>query len=542
MNTELIAFFSASSVFRKRTPEAQRKAFDETAEDFKAEFDRDLSEDDWQLCCTYVKEKAEAKRKREKAKLERDAAKAAKLAAMPVASGAENATDHIEKREKGRYVLTSAQNNTYADPAFFAALLAYCERHEATLLIGKTLYNKKAFRQPGMDEQDELWFDPKVKPYLVEGHIDLGGAHFIADANVIPTAKWPTSGFEGATPAGIDVIIPATKIELRVVAALKNAKTKRVAATGTVTKRNYITRKTGAIASFNHCNAAMFVDTVNGDFRHLHMLDGEPGFYDFDGFYTASGFVPGADVAALQFGDIHAEKMTDENLDRAEAAIARFKPANVILHDVLDFSSRNHHNIKDPTFLHAQFVAGNTVRGDLEDVTDVIKVLAKAAGKASVHIIESNHDLAVETWIKNADWKTDPINAQVYLKIASAKIDAQAAGDDFNMLEYAFREFGGSNVDNIVFHTTDDSVIVAGVEMGNHGHNGPNGARGNPKSFAGLGISINTGHTHSPSIYWPCFTAGVAASLEMGYNIGPSSWAIADTITYVNGQRQIIFA
>ena len=159
--------------------------------------------------------------------------------------------------------------------------------------------------------------------------------------------------------------------------------------------------------------------------------------------------------------------------------------------------------------------------------------------------MESNHDLAINTWLKNADFKIDPINALVYLDCMTAlyRHKEEGNGDYFNMLQYAYEEIGeGGYSDQINFHETDESLVIAGVEMGNHGHNGVNGSRGSPKQFAALGVPMNTGHTHSPSIFYPCFTAGVTASLEMGYNIGASSWAIADTITYANGQRQIIFA
>lgn len=550
MNTELIAFFSASGIFRKRTAEAQRKAFDETADDFRAEFDRDLSDDDWTLCVNYMREKADAKRKREAAKIERENAKAAKLEAMPVSGGADSATDHIERRKPGRYVLTVAQNNTDADSDFLASLIAYCERNGAELLIAETLYNRKAFRQPGLDETDDgTWFDPKVKPYLVSGHIDLGGTHFIADANVIVTAKHPTSGFDGASPAGVNVIIPASKIELRVGAALKGATTKIIAATGAVTKRNYILRKTGAIASFGHNIGALFVDTVAGDMRHIEQMDGASGFYDVDGYYSPDGFTPlqRGDVAALQFGDIHAEKMDAANMANCVALIERFQPENVIAHDVLDFSSRNHHNIKDPVFVHIQTVNGNTVRGDLESVAYVLDELASVAYDfgGSVHIVESNHDLAINTWLKNADFKIDPINATVYLEcmLALYKHNEETGGASFNMLQYAYEKIGGGTESaNISFHETDESLVIAGVEMGNHGHNGANGSRGSPKQFANLGVPMNTGHTHSPSIYGTCYTAGVSASLEMGYNVGPSSWAIAHVLTFENGQRQIIFS
>lgn len=543
MNTEIIAFFSAAGIFRKRTIEKQREAFDAESEAFKAEFDRELTDSDWSMLVEYQREKAEAKRKREADKLARDAAKAAKIEAMPVAAGTDNATAHIQSFPAGKYILTCAQNNTFVDKNFWTSLLCYANRHNAKIMVAKVLYNKKAFRQPGIDESEEYWFDENVKPYLVEGQIDLGGSHFIADANVIPTAKWPTSGFDGVTPSGINAIIPATKIELRVSAALKGAATKVIMGTGACTLRNYILRKTGAIAAFGHSIGALFIDTENNVFRHLEQMTGQDGFYDLDGFYSSRGYHQTVNVAALQFGDIHAEKMNEENLENALFLIDKLDPDNVVLHDVLDFSSRNHHNIKDCTFIHAQHVAGNTVKNDLTKLASVLDRIAERA--YNIHIVESNHDLAINTWLKNADFKIDPANALVYLDCMTALYRHVESGnrDYFNMLAFAYSSIGGGKyAERINFHETDESLTIAGIEMGNHGHNGANGARGNPKGFAALGVPMNTGHTHSPSIYGPCYTAGVTASLDMGYNVGASSWAVAHIVTYDNGQRQILFA
>ena len=543
--TSIVAFFSAEGVFRKKTAESQRKAFDALAEDFATEFDRPLGESDWQLLCAHKNELAEAKRKREAAKLQREQDKAARLEAMPVSAGVDSADGHVEQFGAGAYVLTAAQNNTDVDAAFLGALERFAAMKGARILCGRMTYNKGAFRQPDVNDSEGIYYAEEIQPYLVQGHIDLGGAQFIADANVIPTSKWPTSGFDGVTPSGIDAIIPASKIELRVSAALKGAETKVIAATGAVTKRNYILRKTGAVASFGHSIGAIYVNTLTGEMRHLERVGDDLGFYDVDGYYAADNFTPLAsgDVAALQFGDIHAEKMEDCNLNRALSMIEEFDPENVVLHDVLDFSSRNHHNIKDPVFLHKQMVKGNTVRGDLEALATVLDAIADRTN-GEVHIIESNHDLAINTWLKNADFKLDPINGTVYLKCMLAQYEHnETSRGYFNMLQFAYKKIGGGdNAGSINFHETDESLVIAGIEMGNHGHNGANGSRGSRKQFASLGDPMNTGHTHSPCIYGPCYTAGVTASLEMGYNIGPSSWAIADVITYANGQRQILFA
>lgn len=543
IDTPTFAFFKAAGVFRKKTVDKAREAFDDALPDFvdgdlPVEYG-DAGETLFSALLAFNEaikaEKIAADVRREEAR----AAKVAKIAALPIASGFLSLDEKISRLPAGAYVLSSAQNNTTAHVKALAALVSFCEHNGASLLIGRMTYNKNGYQQPGVDE--ETWYAPEVKPYLVEGQIDLGGYHFLADANVIPTATWPTSGFEGNTPAGIGAIIPASKIELRVSAAGKNAATKVIAATGALTLPNYILRKTGAKAAAAHCIGAVYVNTVTGEIRHLEYMPDSNGIYDTTGFYnglTVAQLGKG-DVAAFQPGDIHAEKMETVNLTNTVDLIQRFQPDNLLLHDLLDFSSRNHHNIKDPFFLRAQHVAGNTVKSDLEAVARVTDDLCYAS-HAIVHIVESNHDLAVDTWLKGTDWRTDPINAETYLDLALAKIKG---GSSFNTLAWAYANIAdGAYSEHIIFHKTDENLSIAGVDMGNHGHNGANGSKGSPKQFAALGVPMNTGHTHSPSIYGRCYTAGVTASLEMGYNIGASSWAVAHIITYRNGQRQIIFA
>jgi len=470
-----------------------------------------------------------------------------KDAAKPVSAGVDDAGAHVTELPAGLYVVTTAQNNTDVDAVMLGALRSYCEHTGARLLVAKTTYNKNGFQSVEQFE-DGIYYAPEIVQYIVNEQIRIAGKiDFVAQANVLPTAKNPLSGFEGITPAGIDIIIPAVKISLKCTASLKHARGKVLYSTGSITKRNYITRKAGAVAATEHNIGALVVDTRGTGpavVRQLELMPESTGFFDEDMFFNAQGAFnqTDGDVKALQFGDIHAEKMTAENLDKIRAEIARFQPENVLLHDVMDFSSRNHHNVKDCAFMFAQTVANNTVEGDVKTVARIIDAIAETG--VNVHVIESNHDLAINTWLKNADFKTDPVNALTYLRCTTALYThiAETGNSDFNMLKFAYYEIGGGRYSQqIVFHETDESVMMAGVEMGCHGHTGINGSRGSPAQFRTLGIPMNTGHTHTPSITGACYTAGVSGSLEMGYNIGPSSWQLANVVTYVNGQRQIIF-
>lgn len=536
-NTEIIAFFSAENFFRLKSLEKQREKFETLKEDFKREFDIDANDNIFEILIQHQNDCKKAKHEREKSRL-------SKKSSLKVSAGAILSDEHVAQYPPGRYVLTCAQNNTDINKLLFNILLNYCTVNNAKLLIGKVTYNKTGFLQPDL-AHEQCWYDPDLTQFLVSGHIALGNNHhFISDANVIPTAKNPLSGFDGATPAGVHAIIPATKIALKVSAALKGAKTKIVTSTGSITKRNYIMRKSGAIASIEHNFGAVFVDTETDTIRHLELMVDSNCIYDLQNCYTVDDCTTNDSVSCVQLGDIHAEKMEAHNLESAIYLIKCLNPANIILHDVMDFSSRNHHNIKDPAFLHEQHIKNNTVAKDIKQVAKIIDRICNESDNAKVHIIESNHDLAINTWLKNSDFRQDPINAITYLQcmLALYKHQERHKNSKFNMLQYVYKHIGnGKNTESVIFHDTDESVKISSIEHGCHGHNGINGSRGSPTSFRTLGIPMNTGHTHAPSICGKVYTSGVTASLDMDYNKGASSWRIAHVVTYNNGQRQLIF-
>ena len=479
--------------------------------------------------------------------------KVEKVDTRPLSGGALNsAAEDWKVLEGKRFILTSAQNNTDVHDNFLQSLIQAAKYMDATLLVSKYLYNKNGF-QNGEGEKG-IHFDNKLSSYFLEENVYLNsresGFAFMAAINILPTATFPLTGFaETAVAFNIDgLAIGHAKISAESVAALKGETVRRMYSTGTVTQKNYIQQKAGQKAEALHNYGALLVEFDDeGVFyvRQLETMDSSGAFYDLNLECTPSGCreVTGH-VLGLQYGDIHAEKIDEAcafaSWGSDNSLLDILRPKHQLIHDVHDFTSRNHHNRNSGVFLASQYAQGrDKVMQDIIDTGKILQDMERPFSQTVV--IESNHDLALARWLDDpkCNVKQDPANAHLYYTLNAALYGAIASGDEtFNVLSYAIQEVAGCDV-AAIFLETDQSLKLAGIECGMHGHNGINGARGNPKGFMKLG-KANTGHTHTASIYGGVYTAGVAGSLDMGYNIGASSWSQTHVITYANGQRTLI--
>lgn len=480
-------------------------------------------------------------------------ARVARVDERPEAAGnMSSAVENWPVKQGYRFILTSIQNNTFPHKNFLESLKQYAKYCGAELLVSKFSYNKSGFQNGEGNEQ--IKYDSAFDDYICPQNVFLNsresGFAFMAEINILPTASFPLSGFsETVTAYGLKgVAIGHAKITAESVPALKGDIVRRLYSTGAATLKNYIQQKAGQKAEALHNYGALIVEFDDeGEFfvRQLEAMDESGLFYDLNCQASPDGVHEVTDhVYGLQYGDIHAEKLDDECalaswVDK-NSLLDILRPKYQFIHDVHDFTSRNHHNRASGVFLAKQYAAGrDKVMDDLIDTGRVLESMEREFSQTMV--VESNHDLALSRWLDDpkCNIKDDPANGALYHKLNAAIYDAIQNGDDtFNVLDYALRNVAGCDF-SAIFLTTDESFKIAGIECGVHGHNGINGSRGAPKQFMKLG-RLNTGHTHTASIFGGVYTAGVSGSLDMGYNVGASSWSQTHIITYANGQRTLI--
>ncbi len=473
-----------------------------------------------------------------------------KKAAKPVSAGEILAPNAKRTLLPGkRYVLTAAQNNTEVNAGFLKALESYCKDNGAELLVSRFTYNKGGFDNSGQKD-GELWYDPKLSKYICDKPMQIGkDLVFGGELDISPTASNPLSGFDNYFQ-GKSGVVPNPRVAMKSLPGLGEDNARFLYTTGAVTERNYIQKKAGQNAEFHHNYGALVVEVDENGHAFVRQLaaDNSGMFQDLTNKYLPDGKIErNQPIEAITLGDIHVEK-TDPVQDSVTfgkgGIMETLKPKYSFLQDIMDFTARNHHNMKDPFFWAEQKQKGNTVEGGFGTVAAWLK-RHEQKGRQDI-IVESNHDEAFDRWLKEQDVRFDPENARFWHEASAERYKQIESGQgDANIFEWAVRR--AADLPNAVFLRENDSFIIGknsedgqGIECALHGHSGPNGARGSPKGFTQLATKANTGHTHTAGIIDGVYTAGVSGKLDMEYNKGPSSWSHSHVITYPNGKRAII--
>lgn len=459
----------------------------------------------------------------------------------------------LPKEGVKRYILTSAQNNTRLHQEVFSNLLAL-KKHfgDCELWISRFTYNLSAYKaqpvKPGEEKNTTdpaVWYTPEIEPYVNDERTQIApGLVWCGEMNILPTRSRPLSGFETYTGRQSG-IFPHAKMAMESIASGKYEATKFNYTTGTVTQMNYLARAVGHKAEHHHTYGALLVEvTPDGEWwcRQLN-ADNSGDIYDLTLKVSKGVVYKNQSVEAINWGDIHEEQLDPVIRELAwgkRQMLDTLRPKFQFMHDTISFVRRNHHDSKDP---HKRFKIHIEGRDSVEEeVKGSADFLSKESYRpwCQTVVVKSNHDNALEKWLREADYRSDPPNALFFLRCQLMMYEQIASGnDDFLIFEWACRQAGVSK--DIRFLREDESfVICRDIECGMHGHNGPNGARGTPHNLSRMGRKANTGHTHKAGIFDGLYVAGMCAQTDLGYNLGPGSSSHSHIVTYPNGKRAIV--
>lgn len=461
----------------------------------------------------------------------------------------------LVKRDARRFLLTAAQDDTPVHASFWVNLLAYAHDIGAEIRVGGFTYQKGLFEDHATRTAA---FAREVHPCLFHDNNDCGPLVFAAKMNTLPTAVRPLSDLHTYT-RGAWGVFPHAKIQLVSVPALPGRHPAMIMTTGACTIANYIEKKAGLKAEFHHQIGATIVEVDPQDrvfCRQISATD-DGAFQDLDVVVRAGVVTRGHRVEEISWGDIHREQL-DPTVARAawgldlardeiissDNMLDTLKPRHQAWHDLLDFQARNHHRRDDHAFMFGMMVDG-TDRVDAANKACAEFLRRTARDFCTSVVVASNHNEAMHRWLRETDPRKDPLNLRFWCQANDAIYAAKEAGDrEFDVFKWALERHDPANLEDIVFVPRNGSYLVCqeagGVEIGLHGDEGPNGARGSAMSLARVAVRLNIGHSHSAAILDGVYQAGLCGLLDQQYNTGPSSWSHTQIVTYRSAKRTLV--
>ena len=438
--------------------------------------------------------------------------------------------NNLKKIRSGkRFVVTSAQNGTPVARQEFETLLNYCKHNNAELLVVPTRYRNPT----SLFRHDEDTWAEELQDYLIDEKVHLhDGLVLLGNIKTQPTAVNPLTGLEGFTSTE-SIIVGHPKFALESIATRQGDMAKLLMTTGSITLPNYTDSKAGAKGEHHHCYGAISVE-IDGDYFHVRKLHFKDGMVnDLDKKYTPTS-VEQEDAAAVVLGDLHFPFTDEKALKGTKRLLNQVNPEYTVFHDCLDSFSISHHHRNQPFVKYAKVKYG--MESIQEELEETIRLIHELTPNKAV-LVASNHQDHIRRWIDEADWKNDPVNAEFYLKTALHMLQNTEMTSGGPRTPDPFK-YWVSLYSNAKCLDYDDSFVVAGVALDQHGENGPNGSRGSPVGLSKIGSKVIVAHYHRPVERDGLASVGTLMGLNPHYTRGPSSWVQSNVVLFNSGRWQ----
>jgi hypothetical protein len=434
-------------------------------------------------------------------------------------------------KKKKRFIITWAQNDTPVHENFISNIEAYAGHIGADIHVIAGRYKNPT--SVFTDKNYDTWSE-RIIDYLDAGRHEVHKHMWImSDVKIQPTAVDPMTGLQGMS--GINsCVFGSPKVHMETIPVLEGNLPKLMMTTGSCTVKNYTDSKSGKKGEFHHTLGFVIVEIKDASTFFARQVTANDNGDFTDLFYRVeSGDVTVTQTcAAAILGDLHYGQHDERVVKRTLEFFEELKPDHVVLHDVFDGLSINHHESKDPFIQYQREVDGtNSLRREIDMMLSGLEDFKNH----NVVIVRSNHDDFLDRWLKNTDWRKASTlkNSLEYMEYSALLLRGDAPNGVIpyliNKKFPQYKTLGRS-----------DSFVVNGWELAQHGDIGSNGSRGSLLQFRKLNTKIVVGHYHSPGRKDGALAVGTSTKLRVNYNLGPSGWLQSHVIIHHDGKAQHI--
>ncbi len=463
-----------------------------------------------------------------------------------------------------RFLLTSCQNDTKIHDKFRTTLetarahFAKDPRADRTEIWVTTFsYDVASYGKRGVKRNKvksggrDVYYIPDE--WIHDDNIEIApGLVWCGRVQIKPTKQRPLTGWKNYTRRKSS-IFGHPKIALESVATTGDRDAKLMYTTGAISMQNYIEMEAGQKAEMHHTYGALLVEVDDKGRWFVRQLYSDDGgvFQDLDTVFDGDKAKAGQRVEAITWGDLHTAWL-DPDVARLgwDGASAKqrppfrsmldvLRPREQHVHDLLDFYSRNHHDIDTPSEMHRRWVEGkDNVADEVREAADVLHKMERPWCKTVV--INSNHDRAMERWCENTIAHRDPPNRRFWHALCYAADTARERKDrDFLLLEWALRRFG-CPADVKFLGRREFHVICGDIVCNVHGDEGAHGTLGTLTGLSQQGDKLNAADKHTAAILWGLVMVGTSSEIPLPYQKGASAHTHTHGLTYPSGKRSLV--
>ena len=438
-----------------------------------------------------------------------------------------------------RFLITWGQSETSPHDQFMNNLEVYAKFLEADIHVIAGRYKNPTSLTSSRKVRDSETWHSRLVPYLDAARHDLH-EHLavISDVKIQPTAINPMSGLQSISGPK-SCVIGSPRVHMESVSVLENQPHKVMMTTGACTHPNYTDTKAGKKGVFHHTIGFVVVEIEDKHTVHMRQVTADEKGNFMDLWHSVeNGDILPTGAEALVMGDIHYGNHDQKVLDiTREDMIPWLNPKHVILHDLFDGYSINHHHDNDPFMQYAkEYHNTNELASEIDQMIEFLTTI----DAKKVVVVRSNHDDFIDRWLKNTDWRkqTTAKNNELYMEFS--RILMEQYKKDPENVKGVLPELITSRLPYKKYNTLgkNDSYTVKGWELGHHGDIGTNGSRGGLNQFRNLNSKVVVAHYHSPERKDGALSVGTSTKLRMGYNLGPSRWMHGHVIIHPNGKAQ----
>ena len=433
------------------------------------------------------------------------------------------------------YIISTIQLSASVNKPLLRNMLAFADAHNVPkiylfVMAGK---NKDETAVATM-----LMDDPRIELlFLDKTGMKLNSNLKLFDTQILASQINPLTGFNKKLHRDFSYILPSPKI--RYMSIPNTSRHPRfLATTGALTNPNYkLHTAQGRKAELEHEYGFAYVEVKNNRIYDYHPVAAlKNGNFNYMRELYKGGKSFDQQPEALVLGDIHVGDTNPKAFAVAVKQIEDLKPKRVVLHDIFNGHSINHHERSNN--LSRAILWKNKVSVLEEEVEQCRKFLNDLAFKfpdVEVLVVESNHDLFMSTYIGQENFLQDGQNS-----VFSCRLFIEAMSNPDQPILKTAMALTGKVAKNVRFLKEDEEYRVKGVGLDYHGHRGMNGARGTSMSFSNNNLALISAHEHTPKIHPNGMVVGTLTHLKLPYTKGASSWMHANGLLYSSGKYTLL--